>query len=474
MSGAEAAMNELVRGFATRESPLAADVLDQDSGHVPQCLKDNGNYMPTHTSVPFSNYYDRDYAQLELEHVWKKCWQFACREEDVPNVGDRFAYDVGTLSFVIVRSGPAEFRAFHNSCRHRGTRLCEGSAGGSDIRCPFHGWRWNLDGSVKNIPHDWDFPNVGKDYALPEIRIDSWGGNLLVNPDPDCAPLVDALGVLPAHFANFDLAQRFTIARTAKKVKANWKTAWAAFLEAYHLSEIHSDYIDIYADVATKYDIFDSGKAKISRSLTSAAVASPNLADKVTSREAAIQTLNFYAVALGDAVAGTLPDVDNIPDFGRKHVAAWRRDIMHSMLGVDVSRRSDAEILDGIQYAMFPNWGPWLGEGLPIMYQFLPYGDNPDESLFVIRLMAPLPDGAGPIPAAPMTHLDFDEYFDSLAEWQPFGTVLDQDMVILPRIQAGLRAAAASVAHTTLGRYQEQRIALLHEFVEERIAEGTR
>jgi hypothetical protein len=88
--------------------------------------------------------------------------------------------------------------------------------------------------------------------------------------------------------------------------------------------------------------------------------------------------------------------------------------------------------------------------------------------------MAPLPAGVDSIPAAPMSYLDFDEYFDSLPEWQPFGTVLDQDMVILPRIQAGLRAAAASRAQCSLGRYQEQRVALLHEFVEEQIAAGTR
>lgn len=465
-------MNEMIKGFATKESPLAADVLAMDSGQVPQCLIDEGNYLPKTTEVPLKTYYDRDYAALELEHVWKKSWQYACREEDIPDVGDRYVYDVGPLSFIIVRSSENEFKAFYNACLHRGTRLCEEDSGGKDIRCPFHGWRWHLDGSLKDIPHRWDFPQTGEHLSLPEISIGSWGGNILVNPDPDCGPLSDALGVLPDHFKDFDLGQRFTIARTTKKLKANWKTAWAAFLEAYHLTEIHSDYIDIYADVATKYDIFDSGKAKISRSLTNAAVASPNLGDKVTARDAAIQTLKFYEIALGDAAAGTMPDYENMPDFGRKDVAAWRREIMHSMMGVDVSNRCDSEILDGIQYAMFPNWGPWLGEGLPIMYQFLPYGDDPNESIFVIRMMAPLPEGAPRPPAAEMTYLDFDEYFNSLPEWQPFGTVLDQDMYILPRIQAGLRAAAGDNPVTHLGRYQEQRVALLHEFVEEKIAEG--
>ncbi len=89
-------------------------------------------------------------------------------------------------------------------------------------------------------------------------------------------------------------------------------------------------------------------------------------------------------------------------------------------------------------------------------------------------MMVPLPDGAPPMAAAPMSYLDFDEFFEQLPEWQPFGTVLDQDMRIIPRIQAGLRAAAAASPEARLGRYQEQRVALLHEFVEEKIAEGTR
>ena len=73
-------MNEMTRGFGTKESPLAADVLAQDALPVPQCLIDNGNYLPKIDSVPFKSYYDPDYAALELEHVWKKCWQFVCRE----------------------------------------------------------------------------------------------------------------------------------------------------------------------------------------------------------------------------------------------------------------------------------------------------------------------------------------------------------------------------------------------------------
>ncbi len=120
---------------------------------MPQCLIDEGNYLPEDQFRSRSRATTiRDYAALELEHVWKKCWQFVCREEDIPGIGDRYVYDVGPLSFIIVRSGENSFRAFHNSCLHRGTRLCDAASGGADIQCPFHGWRWHLDGSLEGNP----------------------------------------------------------------------------------------------------------------------------------------------------------------------------------------------------------------------------------------------------------------------------------------------------------------------------------
>ncbi|MEQ9271357.1 aromatic ring-hydroxylating oxygenase subunit alpha [Marinobacter salarius] len=465
-------MSDMIKGVGSKESPLVSDLLDHDSGSVPECLKAEGNYCPESRRVPFSLYYDSNYAALEMEHVWKKCWQYACREEDVPEVGDRYPYEVGSLSFIVLRSAENEFRAFHNSCLHRGTKLCSSISSGDQVRCPFHGWSWNLDGSVREIPGQWDFPHVDESYRLPEVKLARWGGCLFINPDSDAGPLEEALGVLPEHFKNFDLANRFTLAVTQKKIRANWKHTWAAFLEAYHVAETHFDAVDFNGDSNTKYDCYDDGNTVISRLITPAAVPSPGLGDKVTAREAAIAAAQSFANALGPAAQASLPDFDQIPDYGRRHVAAWRRETMQNMLGADASNRCDSEMLDAIQYAMFPNFGPWLGEGLPLMYQFLPSGDNPDESLFTVRLLAPVPDGMPRPPSAPVTQLGFDEFFESLPEWGRIAHVFDQDMSNLPVIQAGMRAAAPERSYMMLGRYQEQRIRLMHEFIDQKIAEG--
>lgn len=465
-------MRKIIKGHSTKESPLVSDLLHDDSAVVPESLVADGNYYPEFNRVPFSTYLDRGYAELELEHVWKKSWQFACREEDIPEIGDRYPYDVGPLSFIIIRSGKNEFKAFYNSCLHRGTKLCTGMTGSNQIRCPFHGWTWNVDGSIKTIPSQWDFPFIDDSFRLPEVLLDRWGGCIFINPDPEAVPLADSLGVLPAHFSHFDLADRFTLAFTQKKIRANWKQVWAAFLEAYHVAETHFDAVDFTGDANTKYDCFDDGKVIVSRLFTPAGVPSPTLGDRVSAREAAIITAQSFANAFGPAAETTLPDFDSMPQFGRREIAAWRKEIMSQMLGADFSNVSDAEMIDSIQYAMFPNFGPWLGEGLPLLYQFLPLGDNPDESLFTVRLTAPLPKGGARPPSAPLTHLDFDEFFESLPEWGRLAHVFDQDMSNLPNIQAGMRSASNACAYLALGRYQEQRIALMHEFVEQKISEG--
>ena len=465
-------MSEIIKGYGTEASPLVNDLLSDDALTVPEALAADGNYHPERRRIPFSCYYEREHAALEMKHVWRRCWQFACREEDIPEVGDRYPYDVGPLSFIIVRSEGSRFKAFHNSCLHRGTRLCGGIGSSAQIRCPFHGWSWNLDGSVREIPGKWDFPHVDESHRLPEVGLECWGGCIFINPDRNAAPLSEALGVLPDHFRHFDLANRYTLAVTQKRIRANWKHAWAAFLEAYHVAETHFDAVDYNGDANTKYDCFDDGNAVISRLITPSAVPSPSLGDEVTARDAAVAAAQSFANALGPAAQATLPDMENDPGFSRRDVAAWRRRTMSELLGADVSELSDSEMIDSIQYAMFPNFGPWLGEGLPLMYQFLPLGDNPDESLFTVRLTAPVPTGASRPPSAPVTYLDFDEPFESLPEWGRIAHVFDQDMSNLPIIQAGMRSAAAERSSLCLGRYQEQRIALMHEFIDRRIAEG--
>src|SRR3546814_13094832 len=111
--------------------------------------------------IPKDRYIDPAYAKREFETLWKKTWQFACREEHIPEVGDYHVYDLGTYSFIITRVAADDIRAYYNACLHHGTKLRpSGTAGNTqEFKCTYHGWTLNIAGSHKETLCDWGFPH---------------------------------------------------------------------------------------------------------------------------------------------------------------------------------------------------------------------------------------------------------------------------------------------------------------------------
>ena len=137
------------------------DILRSDTVPPPQVYLENSPLEPGVTRVPVENYFSREQHDLEVERLWKRVWQMACHESDIANVGDTYVYDIAELSFIVVRVSEQEVKAFPNACLHRGRALCDNHRKELRVfRCPFHGWSWNLDGSLKEIPGHWDFPSV--------------------------------------------------------------------------------------------------------------------------------------------------------------------------------------------------------------------------------------------------------------------------------------------------------------------------
>src|SRR5215468_6432301 len=106
-------------------------------------------------TVPTARYTSRAFLDLEKERVW----QVACRDEEIPDVGDFVEYAIGDQSILVVRSAPDEVSAFHNACLHRGTRLASGTGrfAAGCIQCPYHGWRYGLDGRLERVVDREDF-----------------------------------------------------------------------------------------------------------------------------------------------------------------------------------------------------------------------------------------------------------------------------------------------------------------------------
>src|SRR3954452_761824 len=99
--------------------------------------------------VPKQRYFDRDFYDLEAELLWPRVWQMACRLQEIPKPHDFVEYEICDQSVLVIRQRDGSVKALHNACRHRATQLAKGAGRlpGGQIVCPFHGWRWNADGS---------------------------------------------------------------------------------------------------------------------------------------------------------------------------------------------------------------------------------------------------------------------------------------------------------------------------------------
>ncbi len=435
-----------------------ADILKADGDELPFTMRHKGTYRPKAKGLPYWVYYDPKLIPLEIENIWKKHWQVACRAEDIPNVGDRVSYDVGTLSFLIVRSGSSEFKAFFNSCRHRGRKLCSSMGSGDHIQCPFHGWTYALDGSLKWIAREEDFPGVtAKKFGLREVQCATWGGNVFINPDPKAPLLRNALGVMADHFTDFPVEDRYTALRIRKKVRINWKAAQEAFMEGYHVLVTHPSGMPMFGSCYTQIDLWDDGVAHVSRLITPAVTPDGWVRSKISPSIGLRLFCNAYGFREPPADRG-LTHSD-----ARAFAAQVQRERLHAESGIDHSNRSTSYLLDMVQWTMFPNFYPWWGEGLAWWYNFTPYEDDPDACVMEIRVTKPIPTN-GPCPAsARPVDIDFEEKGADYPETGVVGLIMDEDMDNMAQVQKGLKAARADSAHAVLGVYQEDRVRHFHE-----------
>jgi len=441
--------------IARRPGPSVQEVLASDINPAPAVmLEESPAAGQSSADVSIERYFSREWHEQEIEKVWRKTWQLACRLEHIPNVGDHVVYEIVRDSLIVIRTGPDEVRAYINSCLHRGTMLRTEGGCVNQLRCPFHGWTWDLQGQLKIIPGQWDFPHVDKAAMnLPEAKVGTWGGFVFVNFDAECEPLDSYLENLPEHFAAFNLEDKYVAAHVAKVMPCNWKLAMEAFVEAYHVPYAHPQVLGYYGDSNTQYDVWD-GVRHVSRMISVQGVPSPAMKGIAPERtiEEMRRDVPFFAgkpieVGPGETARGKL--------------AERAREKISRAIGRDMSDLSDTESLDLIEYMLFPNMVPWGGQALPITYRFRPYEDDPERSLMEIMfLFSKAPDGSHPEPAK-MTMLGPDQNWCDAPELGSAAMVADQDTDNLRRIQKGLRTSRKP--GVTLARYQESRIRHYHE-----------
>jgi phenylpropionate dioxygenase-like ring-hydroxylating dioxygenase large terminal subunit len=442
-------------GMAIAEKPGEArspgityqQLLDEDTHPVPAILREERPEYLGDADIPIGRYISREFHDLEKERLWSRVWQFACREEHIPEVGDTYVYEIAGQSYVIVRSGPDKISAFPNACLHRGRQLRDYEGNCTELRCPFHGFAWTLDGELADVPGRWDFPHIrDEEWHLPEVKVGTWEGFVMINPDPAAEPLEDFLGSIGEHFLRWDLESRYVQAHVTKIIEANWKVTQEAFCEAYHVSGTHPQGLPYLGDTNTQVDVWENH----ARAITPGGTPSPQLDWEPTEDEILRYSLD---VRVDEEAYVTIGDGET----ARSASARRARDQWRPTVGDGVDTWCDAEFMDSIDYTVFPNFHPW-GAYNRIVYRFRPNGDDHRTSIMEVLFLAPF-TGERPPPAS-IHALGVDEPWTDAPELGMLGKIFQQDTFNMAKVQLGLESTRKP--GVTLGNYMESKIRWLH------------
>jgi len=194
--------------------------------------------------IPVQRYYDDAFYKLECERLWPHVWQMACRLEQIPEPGDWIEYTNVGKSVIVVRTEEG-VKAFHNACRHRGVPLTNGGHGNCKSQgfiCPFHGWRWNMDGENTFVygRHLFTEELLNKEeLALRPCRVELWGGCAFINFDDEAPSFRECIGPVADRLEAHAVSKLRSEWWYATVLPANWKIAMEAFHEGYHVMRTH-------------------------------------------------------------------------------------------------------------------------------------------------------------------------------------------------------------------------------------------
>jgi len=194
-------------------------------------------------TIPAPWYFDERLAQLERESVFAANWQVAGHMDQVREPGQFFTMDVNNEPLVVVRGDDGKLRAFYNVCRHHAAAVVPETQGCvKNFRCPYHGWTYGNDGSLKGMVEFEGVCNFDRaDNGLMPVRVDTWENFVFVNLDGRAAPLSEFLGKIPELVAPLKITETLKyFDRRIYTLNCNWKVYVDNYLEGYHIPIVHT------------------------------------------------------------------------------------------------------------------------------------------------------------------------------------------------------------------------------------------
>ena len=194
------------------------------------------------TTLPARAYTDPAWFQREMDAVFARMWLAAGRDVELQARGAFIRRDVAGASVLIVRADDGSLAAFHNVCRHRGTRLCTEQHGSFQgrIQCPYHAWTYGLDGRLLAAPQMDEVADFNRaDYPLRQVACEVWDGHIFINLSDHPEPLALQIGDLPARFAPWRMQELRMVRRIDYDIATNWKLVVQNYNECLHCPVIH-------------------------------------------------------------------------------------------------------------------------------------------------------------------------------------------------------------------------------------------
>lgn len=425
--------------------------------------------------VPKERYYSRDFFELEKKHLWPHSWQMAAREEELPNPGDYVEYEIAGTSIVIVRQRDRSIKALHNVCRHRATELAKGAGRlpGGQLVCPFHGWRWNLDGSSSFVFGEKAFEPAclnKDDLALRECLVETWSGMVWINMDLGARPLRDHLDPVAKLLDGVGVGNMRVKWWKQVVLNANWKMAQEAFFEGYHVTQTHPQLLmgndEEYGEGKAEqiaYTTFKNGHARFQSASKGAAEYEPVFDAEEFIEAGRLLVTGQDAMTLEndlrifEGLRNKIPSDD--PKFTQAAIMALYE--YAEGAGIPMAPMGPAMQLWGGDIFLFPNYLMLPMYGNCLAYRSRPYQDDPEWCIFDVWSLTTYPRGQEPERAELKGIFDKDDT-------ENWGLIPRQDFSNIERQQRGLHSPGFTESRLS-SRY-ELSISNMHEELDRTVA----
>lgn len=426
--------------------------------------------------LPKDAYLSRDFLELENERLWPKVWQIACRLEEIPKVGDFVTYEIADESIIVIRTATDKIKSFYNVCQHRGRRLKDPASSGntSTLYCKYHGWSWNIDGSVERIldPQDWqDCPYFREDgLRLKETLVDTWGGWVFINMNPDAEPLQDHLHPVPDFVDPYEFHKMRMRWYKTTVFPCNWKVALEAFIEGYHVGATHPQLLNQSDDLSRSHT---HGRHGMFFQAFNRPVGAPSertgrpIPDDIRPGYVRFFTIleeqlkAMVSPRATEANARLLTEVDGNTDPLEVMTRAmeFQREAAISSGAGWPELTVDQIAKAGVDWHVFPNHAFLMTPDALLGYRARPNGDDPDSCIFDIWSLVRYAPGAEPA-------VKREFYPDGMANpVDDFGVILSQDIANMAEVQAGMKSRGFVGSRTN--PLQESAVYNLHRVIRE-------